>query len=792
MRSLVLAQVLAVLASCSSLLAQDAPLDVISPTLVEERVAAVFDVTAGTFDLTQWTAGPTVTLSLSDEGLVCRGELDDPYFFSPDLEALDIQGDIEIRLTARRTNSGFAQIFTSEQAAPDYAETRATRFSMEEDGELCEYVVPVKTYSPLKTLRIDLGLDAGQSVVAKLVIVQKVYEPLKFGVFTLDDGVLNAELLRDAKKLRDVRFEFPKRRPFEYLDATAVDGADATTRRFYAFHEALADAADKSVWPTLDGVNYVVRFAPDALGAEIVRKADSTRVAVLTPLVADADDIALERVADEVEVVFHKAGSQGALRFAFDNDVLTFAVASPVEVAAPIVRVLGEMRQAVLPGVEYLEQGERSSSTLDVNPDERARYRPAPLWVTAPFAAATTERGAVALVYNDPTAQVEFAVPDFLDADENSSRFNVLAKKLEGKLRFAEPEPVEESILWAIEEIGLPDLPARPRNDAEEDALHIAAFERSALKVADGWVTSIGPGASAENSHYGTDFISTIYELTGKVVDAPRWNVGGAQLRNYSAFFAAGKTWLLRQWLDGEAKNMREKQLPDGSFRYAGKYLRGSDVDYASGDCARYVYRLLDHWRLTGNAESLAAGLKGVDFVNDLKTPRGAQTWELSLHTPDLVASSRCCAANVIAYEATSDARYLEQARRWALSGMAFIYLWQAPSLDSDAVMRYAAIPVFGTTDWIAPCWIGTPVQWCGLDYADAVIELARYDDSLDWIKIAGGIVTCAEQMEYPDGEYIGSLPDSFSIDKQTRNPVNINPCVVHMLRKKLDRVLKR
>lgn len=772
---------------------EDPALDTIPPSLIEERTAAVYDFTAPDVDLASWVPGPTVELALSEEGLVCSSNEDDPYFFSPDLEALGIQGDIEIRLTARRTNSGFGQIFTSELDLPEYAETRATRFSMTENGALEEYVVPVKTTSALKKLRFDLGLDTGVSVVSKIVIVEKKYAPLKFGAFSIDKGVLNAELLRGGEKLRVERFEFPQRRPFEYLDACASEGEDSTTHRFYAFHEELADAPGTKAWPFLDGGNYLARFAPDASGADIVRKRDNVRVAALIPLVSgNVESIALVKIdADGLLVAFKANGALGTLRFQFDGDVLAFALSSPVPVSAPVVRIIGEMEQAVLPGVEYLERGERSSSTLDVNPNERARFRPDPLWVTAPFAVITTERCSAALVYDDPSAQIEFAVPDFLDGDESASRFNVFAKQVEGKIRFAELDRVEESILWAVKEIGLPEVPKRPRTDAEEDALHLAAFESSAIKTADGWVSSAGPGAN-EKPHYGTDFISTVYDLTGEVVDAPRWNVGGAHLRNYSAFYAADKNALLREWLDGEAKNIIAKQRGDGSFRYEGKYLRGSDVDYASGDCGRYVYRLLDHWRLTGNGRSLAAGLKGLRFINTLKTPRGAQTWELSLHTPDILASSRCCAANVIAYETTGEERYLDQARRWALSGLAFVYLYQARELGEDAVMRYAAIPVFGTTDWIAPCWIGTPVQWCGLDYADALIDLARCDSTLDWLKIADGIVTCAEQMEYPDGKYIGLLPDSFSIDRQTRNPVNINPCAVHILRKKLNDALKK
>lgn len=784
---------------------QDPPLDVVEPRLIASRAAAVFDFTDPQFDASAWTGGPTVTLTRTSAGLFSTGSFDDPYFFSPDLSDLNVQGDILIKLTARRTTHGFAQIFTSERDAPEYAETRATRFSMEESGAMREYLIPLKTSSPLRQLRFDLGLDAGTIEVAKIVVVEREYAPLKFGVFSIANGTLDVELLRDGKFVRAERFAFPKEKPFEEIVATAryadKERVDETSRRFYAFHEDVADRTDRSGWHALEGKEIVVRFAPDASGAEIARKSDGKRVAALAPLLdlssRDASEearasIEFDPSSKTVQAEFHIASDDVVrMSFTLDEDALEYALESTRAYPGPVLRALGTMRQGVLPGVEYLEEGERSSSTRDVNPAERARYRPDPLTVTAPFMAIVTDRASIVEVHSDPKAQVEFAVPNFLDGDETSSRFNISSKNCFGKIRFSEPSAIEDSILWAVQKIGLPDVPKRPRTSEEEDALHLAALERSAIKVENGWISCAGPGQNFEKPHFGTDFLSTVYELTGVVPKVPRWDVGGAGLRNYSAFFVADKTDLLYEWLDGEARAIRASQKSDGSFRYSGKYLRGSDVDYASGDCARYVYRLLDHWRMTGNQESFEAGVKGLEFINALLTPRGAQTWEISLHTPDLVAAARCSYANTLAYEGTRDARYLAQARRWAIAGLPFIYLWSDPDLGDDPVMRYASIPVFGTTDWIAPCWIGTPVQWCGLDYADAILYLAKYDDAIDWLKLADGLVTCAEQMEYPDGIYIGLLPDSYFLDRQMRNPLNINPCATHRVRKELERARK-
>jgi len=91
--------------------------------------------------------------------------------------------------------------------------------------------------------------------------------------------------------------------------------------------------------------------------------------------------------------------------------------------------------------------------------------------------------------------------------------------------------------------------------------------------------------------------------------------------------------------------------------------------------------------------------------------PRGAQTWEVPLHTPDILASAHLVRCYLYAYQLTGDADLLEQARYWAWTGVPFVYLEQPVPGD---VGLYATIPVFGATQWVAS-WLGKPVQWCGL-----------------------------------------------------------------------------
>ncbi|MBI4618501.1 MAG: hypothetical protein HY720_33195, partial [Planctomycetes bacterium] len=184
------------------------------------------------------------------------------------------------------------------------------------------------------------------------------------------------------------------------------------------------------------------------------------------------------------------------------------------------------------------------------------------------------------------------------------------------------------------------------------------------------------------------------------------------------------------------------------------------------------------HARATGDPRSLEGGLRTLEYMRRFRTPRGAQTWELSLHTPDILASAYLVWAYVRGFELAGREEYLDLARRWALSGLPFVYQW-----SRHPTMAYATVPVFGATNWNAPNWIGLPVQWCGTVYAYSLVQLVPHDDALDWKKLAEGILLAAEQMQYPDGPLAGCLPDVFDLASQARLGPSINPCALASLR---------
>jgi hypothetical protein len=200
-------------------------------------------------------------------------------------------------------------------------------------------------------------------------------------------------------------------------------------------------------------------------------------------------------------------------------------------------------------------------------------------------------------------------------------------------------------------------------------------------------------------------------------------------------------------------------------------------TNHANGLTATHLSQAFDHALLSGDAtlvDECLVHLRRMSQYDD-EVPRGAQTWEVPLHTPDILASAYLVKVYVLGYELTGDRLFLERARYWAWTGVPFVYL---ASPVEGPVGVYSTTPVLGATQFIAPNWIGLPVQWCGLVYAEALLRLAAHDRSLNWTRLAHGIALAGVQHVHPesDGPAMGCLPDSFDLRAQSRNPVPINP----------------
>jgi hypothetical protein len=240
----------------------------------------------------------------------------------------------------------------------------------------------------------------------------------------------------------------------------------------------------------------------------------------------------------------------------------------------------------------------------------------------------------------------------------------------------------------------------------------------------------------------------------------------------------AGKHAL--RYAEGMRDGMPQYKHQEGKPDYASTL--GSD--HCNGFTALSAEAMLVQASLSGDETAIAAALSVLDAMTALyagQVPRGAQPWEMPLHTPDIVASGRLAHCYVLGYLLSGRPAYLEQARYWAWTGVAMVYL--AQPVDGP-VGRYATIGVIGATNWTAPNWIGQPVQWCGLVYRSALEDLARVDGAQRelWQTLARGITITGLQMCFPQGDKEGRgglLPDYFLLRLQKSDGPAINPGTV-------------
>ena len=236
----------------------------------------------------------------------------------------------------------------------------------------------------------------------------------------------------------------------------------------------------------------------------------------------------------------------------------------------------------------------------------------------------------------------------------------------------------------------------------------------------------------------------------------------------------------------GQITNTGRVQYRKGKVDFA----RTSREQHANGNTGNVLQIALTAASETGDTSLIKAAismLKRANIAYSNTVPRGAQTWEIPLHTPDILASAHMLRANVLGYELTGDREFFDEARYWAWSGVPFVYL-DRPT-DTGRVGMYATIAVLGATNWVAPNWIGLPVQWCGLVYADALLDLWFHDRDPRWKLIADGIISSGYQQSWPavSGAVIsrtarerqGLLPDSFILESQQRSDPAINPATL-------------
>lgn len=493
----------------------------------------------------------------------------------------------------------------------------------------------------------------------------------------------------------------------------------------------------------------------------------------------------------------------------------------------PGLGTFGERKyQGLFAGVEYLCD-EPSSSEADIETPEHIRRIPEPVKITFPLMAIAHNGNYIGVIWEPcDKVSVTFDSPDRIY--NSGAHVMALSGPAVGELRFenefcahtpfklkaSKPLKVSmliiggkgETIVTAIKKyVELKDLPAVPEFEGglgaavnllahgwlDSQINHDGLFRHAV------WGNNFPPAPAADAAMF-IDWLANNTKdeklcerlngaknrALGKIPSGQPFssNVGHAHLP--TAPFIFGRTFEFVQRRRSEALVLLKNFDENGVKLYRpGKtdYSRTHFAKHANGLSGRDMVRILEGAAMSGDKELISKALKLLDKQTTLyaeTVPRGAQTWEVPLHTPDILASAHMVKAYTLGYIISGEEKYLERARYWAWTGVPFVYIYPP---TSGKVGAYSTIAVLGATNWRAPLWLGRPVQWCGLVYGSALQMLSVCDTKGPWEKIAKGITTAGLQMSWPvtDKERQGLLPDFFDLQAQIGAGPAINPGTV-------------
>ncbi len=470
-----------------------------------------------------------------------------------------------------------------------------------------------------------------------------------------------------------------------------------------------------------------------------------------------------------------------------------------------------EKFEALFPGLEYLSAHEESSSDRDILPPGDLRAIPDPRRICIPAMAITSpERDLVALLWDNqqhwlrdndqPTAL--FASPNLVesgDARLSPADFTIERSgnnHLMGLFAPSIPDFLEENGLQARKPILLgPDdaitlrslllvranaevldavsvwlqwakpgpIGNPPSTLPEHYALSLRALEEILYTPGKGWANVKGWDPSP-NPPTALAYLYLAEQLqTPELRQTAIQRIGNHRDVPLSLHLGSVSETVQRARREGFGALGRREADGNWVFRPTEKTASlGRAGDTNVGMAAGSVRQILRCAAQSADPVLLQQGLKGLQWMRQWRVPRGAQVWEIPLHAPDILASGHCCAAFLWGYRLTGDESYLEDAVYWARTGLPFVYFWQTP-VEGLEPMRGGTIPIFGATFYVGS-WFGRLVQWCGLEYAATLLDLAEYDNSHDWTTIARDITVSGWRQQQEKEGFQGLYPDSWSM----------------------------
>ncbi len=763
------------------------------------KVAVTWDFAKG---MQGWQGNQYVEeTAVSSEGLAFRSAGNDPWIEGP---AVDLPGEgmTRVRVSMKSNADTHAELFYGRT----FQAGRSVRFTVLNDGQWHEYSVLIhEPLGPGARFRLDPTASEGPVVVRSIQI-------------------------ETLAPLQPPTFERPKRpRRRQGAASASVNSGEITIEH----HQA--NWGDFAV--TVDGKEMAVGYHAEIIGVMVHDRPEWLRLSE-----ARFDAVAKAGAILSRATLKDCRGGQWELtrRFQAGTAAGTIVVETAVTVdrdtdvlSLPWLTLFpglgtfaARKTQGLFAGLEYLAD-EPSSSEADITTPEHIRRVPDPVKITFPLMAIAHDDRYIGLIWepSDAVAAI-FDSPDRLynsgahvmaltGPGISEGRFeNALAAHTPLKLAANQPlrmrailiggkgRTIVPAVQKYVEIRGLPSIPT------VEDG-----FDAAVKLLAHGWLDStINEGGIFRHAVWGGSFRAG---PAGDALMYMDWLVNHAKDPDLAKRLAEGRDLGVTRMPRGQpyASTVSHTRTPTAPFVFGGVYpyidqrlaeaegllthfdkrgiklYRPGKVDYARTHFARHanghasvdVVKILEAATLSADPELIEQGLTLLDKQTSLyanTVPRGAQVWEVPLHTPDILASAHMVKAYTLGYIISGKQEYLEQARYWAWTGVPFLYL---ANPTEGRVGPYATIAVLGATNWQAPSWFGRPVQWCGLVYGSALHLLSQYDKEGPWAKIAKGITATGLQMTWPvsDEKRQGLLPDFFYLREQLSDGPAINPGTV-------------
>ncbi|HIJ52762.1 MAG TPA: transposase [Planctomycetes bacterium] len=772
---------------------------IMTPFSASGKTVAEWDFSKGAHG---WTANSRVeNLRSSAQGLIVKSTGEDPWIEGP---PVDLPADKMVRVKIRMKSNAdqHAELFYGKA----FRAGRSVRFTTRNDGQWHDYSLIIREkLGPGTRFRLDPCTGKGEIAVAFIKIEslsEMVAPPL--GKPKKPDKTQRGPV---SVKSGQLEFEHYGKRWGNFV--FKVDGVEMAA----GYEGELIGLLfyDQPEWLNLKNAKAKVIFDSRSQGREFIIKAvikDSRggNWQIQKRITAGRQQ---GTIIVEVEVKVDK-----------DRDILNI----PWLTLFPGLGTFGESKyQGLFAGVEYLCD-EPSSSDADIAKPKHVRRVPDPVKMTFPLMAIANNGNYIGLIW-EPSDMVAatFDSPDRIY--DSGAHVMALSAPAVGELRFENElfahspfrleanKPLKVSMLIIggkgksvvpavrhyVDIKGLPDLPefeggfgaavnllAHGWMDSE---INNNGLFRHAV-----WGDSFGPTAAADAAMF-IDWLANHTsdaqlrarletgeeEALNRIPSAQPFSSAVSHVRLPTAPLIFGRAYEYVRHRHNESLRLLRSFEENGIKLYRpGRtdYSKTHFAKHANGLSGRDMVRILEGAALSPDEELINKALELLDKQTVLyadTVPRGAQTWEVPLHTPDILASAHMIKAYVLGYIISGKEKYLEQARYWAWTGVPFVYLYPP---TSGEVGLYATIPVLGATNWQAPLWIGLPVQWCGLVYCSALHLLSEYDAEGQWQKIAKGITTAGLQMTWPvtDKKRQGLLPDIFNLRQQISAGPAINP----------------